>query len=134
MKAIEGSESKWPTVFHSVIWAEHVTIQWSTGYLPYRIAHGTEPLFPFDLAEATYLVPSLDSMETVDLLAVRARQLQKREEDLEMVKERVLKAHHASVQQFLDKYQHMIQDFDFKPGVLVLVWNSPTSLKDSSSC
>ena len=129
MKAVEGVESKWPSVFHSVIWAERVTIQRSTGYSPYRIAHGTEPLFPFDLAEATYLAPPLDSMDTVDLLAVRARQLQKREEDLRMVEERVLKARYASVRQFLDKYQHTIRDFDFKPGSLVLVRNSAVELE-----
>jgi len=105
------------------MWAEHVTIQKSTGYSPYRIAHGTELLFPFDLAEAMYLAPPLDTMEMMDLLAIRARQLQKQKEDLEMVKERVLKACYASVRHFLDKHQHTIRDFDFKPGALVLVRN-----------
>jgi hypothetical protein len=129
MKAADVFESKWPSVFHSVMWAEHVTIQKSTGYSPYRIAHRTEPLFPFDLAKVTYSALPLDMMETMDLLAIRARQLQKRKEDLEMVKERVLKARYASVRHFLDKHQHMICNFDFKPGALVLVRNSAIEME-----
>jgi hypothetical protein len=70
MKATNGIKSKWPLIFHSVMWAERVTIQKSTRYSLYRIAHGTEPLLPFDLAKATYLALPLDTMETMDLLAI----------------------------------------------------------------
>jgi hypothetical protein len=129
MKTVEGVEAKWPTAFHATMWAERVTIQRSTGYSPYRVAHGTEPLFPFDIAEATYLAPPLDSMSTAELWAARARQLQKREEDLEMVKERVMKARYDSVRHFLDKYQHTIRDYDFKPGEMVLVRNSAVEME-----
>jgi hypothetical protein len=70
VKASEGDESKWPCIFHSVLWAERVTIKKSTRASPYLIAHGVEPLFPFDLAEATYLIPPLDApMTTEELLA-----------------------------------------------------------------
>lgn len=97
MKASDGDEAKWPTVLHSVLWAERVTIQRSTGFSPYRIAHGVEPLFPFDLAEATYLVPSLDApLTTAELLGIRARQLQKRKEDLESIAGRVLESRRES--------------------------------------
>jgi hypothetical protein len=125
MKAAGGIEAKWPEVFHSVLWAERVTIQRATGYSPYWIAHGVEPLFPFDLAEATYLAPALDApMSTEDLLAVRARQLQKREEDLEMVKTRILQAREVSARKFMEKHETTIRDYDFKPGDMVLVRNS----------
>jgi hypothetical protein len=124
VKAADGVESKWPLILHSVMWAEHIIIQKSTGYSPYWIAHGTKLLFPFDLAEATYLAPPLDMMETMDLLMIWAWQLQKWKEDLEMVKERVLEACYVSVRHFLNKHQHTIRDFDFKPGALVLVRNS----------
>jgi hypothetical protein len=65
MKAADGVESKWPLVFHSVMWAERITIQKSTRYSPYQIAHGTELLFPFDLAKATYLAPPLNTAKPV---------------------------------------------------------------------
>ena len=122
IKAADGDESKWPEVTPSVFWAERVSIQKSTGYSPYFIAHGVEPLLPFDLAEATYLSPKMDHiMSTEDLIAQRAIMLQKRPQDLEHVRAMVLKARWSSVKQLEKSMKGRIQDFDFKPGDLVLV-------------
>jgi hypothetical protein len=130
MKAADGIEADWPTVLHSVLWAERVTIQRSTKYSPYRIAHGVEPLFPFDLAEATYLVPPLDSpMSTEDLIAIRARQLHKRQKDLDGIAARVMAARQESVRQFVEANHNKIVDFDFQPGALVLVRNSAVEME-----
>ena len=53
-------------------------IQKSTGYSPFYMAHGVEPLLPFDLAEASYLAPKFDGlMTTEDLIAEQAKMLQK---------------------------------------------------------
>ncbi|RDB30638.1 hypothetical protein Hypma_005935 [Hypsizygus marmoreus] len=69
IKAADGIPTKWPDTAHSVFWAERVTTQRHTGYSPYYIAHGLEPLFPFDLAEATYLAPTPDDLlSTTDLI------------------------------------------------------------------
>jgi hypothetical protein len=125
IKAADGVESKWLGVFHSVMWAERVTIQGATGFSPYRIVHGVDLLFPFDLAEATYLVPLLDTpMTTAELLAIRAWQLQKREEDLEKIEERVMKSRKESAEKFMAKFSSLVKDFDFEPGAMVLVRNS----------
>ena len=125
VKAADGDESKWPDVAPSVFWAEQVTIQKSTGYLPYFIAHGVEPLFPFDLAEATYLAPKIDEIvSTEDLIAKRAKMLQKRPQDLSCIREQVLKARWAAIKQLEKNMKNRIHDFDFKPGALVLVRNS----------
>jgi hypothetical protein len=59
IKAADGDASKWPLVAPSVLWAERVTVQKSTGYSPYYSAHVIEPLLSFDLAEATYLAKPL---------------------------------------------------------------------------
>lgn len=64
IKAAGGDISRWPDVAPSVFWAERVTIQKSTGYSPYYLAHGVELLLPFDSSEATYLAPSLDLLMT----------------------------------------------------------------------
>jgi len=58
IKAGNGKESLWTMVAPFVFWAEWVSIQKFTGYSPYFLAHGTEPLFPFNLFEATYLALS----------------------------------------------------------------------------
>jgi hypothetical protein len=127
VKAAEGNEKHWVNVAPSVFWSERVTIQRSTGYSPYYIAHGVEPLFPFDLAEATYLAPPLTKpIPTADLIAYRAIQLQKRPQDLASVKEAVLKARFQSIQHFIKQKESSIKDYDFTQGTLVLVRNSRT--------
>ncbi|KAF8229322.1 hypothetical protein L208DRAFT_1287364, partial [Tricholoma matsutake] len=100
-------------------------IQKSTGYSPYYIAHGVEPLLPFDLAEATYMAPTPSKlMSTQDLVISRAIQLQKCMTDLEIMKHHLVAARWASVHQFEKSVHLSIIDFDFKPGALVLVCNS----------
>jgi len=67
------------------------------GLTPYYVAHGIEPLLLFDITEATFLIaPILTPLSTADLLAVRAHMLQKRDEDLAKIHERVLTARYAS--------------------------------------
>jgi hypothetical protein len=125
MKATEGDESKWPLVAPSVFWAERVTIQKSTGYSPYYIAHGTEPLFPFDLSEATFMAPSPSGMlSTADLIAQRAIYLQKRPEELERIRQKLHKARIGSAKDYEDRVKASMRDFKFDPGSLVLVRNS----------
>ena len=61
IKAVDGDKTKWSLGGPTVLWAERVTTHWTTGYSPYWIAHSVEPLFPFDLAEATYMCPPQDA-------------------------------------------------------------------------
>jgi hypothetical protein len=90
----------------------------------YYIAHGVEPLLPFDLAEATYMVPLQSAMSTTKLIALQARQLQKRPEDLDTIRDHVIKARFTSICQFKKEYANMIRTYQFAPGDLVLVRNS----------
>jgi len=125
MKSCGGAENKWYTVTHSVFWAERVTVQKRLGCSPYQMAHGVEPLMPFDISEVTYMAPPPDSaMSTTALIALRARQLQKRQEDLDNVKERVVKARFASAKDFEAKYANTIRNYEFEKGNLVIVRNS----------
>jgi hypothetical protein len=89
------------------------------------MAHGTEPIMPFDLAEATYLAPELSKPKsTEELIAIRANQLEKRSKELERMKEQVWKARKVSAEEFSKRFQRSIRQFDFAPGDLVLVRNS----------
>ncbi len=63
-------------------------------------------------------------IDRANLLAIRLRQLQKREVDLATIHTNVLNSRSKSVQQFEQAYEQSIKDFDFKPGALVLVRNS----------
>ena len=125
MKTCGGRENKWREVLHLVFWAERITIRRATGYSPYYMVHGVHPLLPFDILEATYLVPRQDfGISTEDLIALRARQLAKRPEDIEMMRDTVTKARCKSLEQFEKRHASRIIDFDFKPGALVLIRNS----------
>lgn len=125
VKACNGEIARWPKMLPYVLWADRVTTRKATGMSPFYMAHGVEPLLPFDVTEATYLIPDLDSpMTTAELIAVRARQLEKREEDLARIRDRIMAARQQSVAQFEKEHAHTMHDYNFKPGALVLVRNT----------
>ncbi|KZP14128.1 hypothetical protein FIBSPDRAFT_959967 [Athelia psychrophila] len=105
-------------------------VHWHVGLLCTYAAHGVEPLLPVDLAKATYLALRLDTqVPTAELLAIRARQLLKRDEDLAQVADRVFTARQRSTAQFIKEHRNSIRTFNFGPGDLVLVRNN--SIKTS---
>ncbi|TFY76788.1 hypothetical protein EWM64_g7225 [Hericium alpestre] len=125
IKACDGDTSKWPTLTAHAFWADRVTTRKSTGHSPYYMAHGIEPVLPFDITQATFLIPDITMpLETADLIAIRTRQLQKREADLAAIHENILKSRFASIQQFEKQFANTIRDHNFRPGALVLVRNS----------
>jgi len=63
------------------------------------------------------------SLSMADLLVVRTHMLQKRNEDLAKIHERVLTACYASTRDFERKNANKVYNYDFKPGELVLVLN-----------
>jgi hypothetical protein len=127
VKACEGDTTKWPTRAPHVFWADRATIRKSTGYSPFYMAHGVEPLLPFDITLATFLVPNLTKpLSTANLIATRARQLELREDDLASIWDNILKSRLASARQFERQYENTLLALDFKPGNLVLVRNSST--------
>ena len=90
------------------------------------MVHGVEPLFPFDISEATFLIASPDTkpLSSAGLIAWRARQLQKHQNNLESICKRVLKARFESIKHFEAAFKNRIRDFDFCHGSLVLVQNT----------
>jgi hypothetical protein len=124
MEVCDGEERKWPTAMHAVFWAEWITTHKALGHSAYYIAHGVEPLLPFDITEAMYMVLPQSAMMTTELVALRAQQLQKRPEDLDTIQDRIIKARFTSICQFKKKYTNTIRAYQFAPSNLVLVRNS----------
>jgi transposase InsO family protein len=125
IKVCGGIEAKWSQHAPAVFWAERISIQRSTGYSPYRMVHGIDPVLPFDITEATFLgsLPS-DSLSRAELIAFRARQLEKRPEDLADIAGKVIAARLRSNKDFERRFSHRIIDYDFQPGTLVLARNT----------
>ena len=64
---------------HHAFFADKVITHRSTGFSPYFLLHGLDPVLPFDLFEATYLVEGFYSdMTSEELLSPHIQQLEKR--------------------------------------------------------
>jgi hypothetical protein len=130
VKAADGIESKWLQVAHSVFWAEWVTVRKWMGCSPYFAAMGTHPLIPLDITEATYLQPPPDSvLSTTDLLTQWVIVLQCQEKDLAKLHTTVFTAWKQAAILFEKKHLCTIQNFNFQPSSLVLMWNTRIEYK-----
>ena len=124
-KAASGDATKWSSVAYSVFWADRVTIRRRMGCSPYFAVTGTHPLLPFDISEATYLLPPPESiLSTTDLIARRAVALQKRRADLATIHSKVYEARLKAAVRFENEHTKTIKNFDFKLGDLVLLRNT----------
>jgi hypothetical protein len=125
IKTCESKLQDWPLKLPYALWAQRITTRRSTGHSPYYMVHGIEPIFPFDIQEATFLAPKLSQLvDTTTLIAERTRQLEKRPQDLEEMKQKVWKKRRELAGEFLDKNNRITRQYDFTPGRLVLVRNS----------
>jgi hypothetical protein len=124
-KACDGDQNRWSSVAYSVFWAERVTIRRRMGCSPYFATTGTQPLLPFDISEANYLLPPPEAtLSTTDLISRRAIALQKRRDDLADLHSKVHSARLKAAVKFEMEHSHTIRDYDFKRGDLVLIRNT----------
>jgi hypothetical protein len=115
----------WPDKVHQALFAENVTTSRVTGFSPFYLLHGVQPILPFDLVEATFMVDGFyANMNPVDFLSLRIRQLERRPEDLEHAAMVLKKARFKSKAQFEHKFRLRLQRKGFLPGELVLVRNT----------
>ena len=99
------------------------------------MGHGVKPLLPFDITEATFMLPPITAkLATSDLLGLHARQLAKREEDLPKIHDNVVKSHFSSITQFEKHFKASIHDYNFQPGNLILVLNKKIEPESNAKC
>ena len=83
-KMSAGGSTNWVRNLPAVLWADRSTVRSSTGFTPYYIYCGSEPVLPIELEVPTWRILPWDKVHsTADLLAIRARQLQRRDDDFE---------------------------------------------------
>ena len=88
VKACNGDITQWPTLAHHIFWADHVMTKKSTGHSPYYMVHSVEPLLPFDITEATFMIPDISQpLDTADITTICTRQLAKRDDELDSIHE-----------------------------------------------
>jgi hypothetical protein len=125
IKACGSKIGDWPNKVHHAFFADKIMPRRTSGFTPFYLLHGVDAVMPFDLTEATFLVKGFtQGMSTVDLLARRIRQLEKRPEDLARVASAVKKMRYKSKEAFEAKYAARMRRTDYNPGDLVLLRNS----------
>ncbi|KAI6146359.1 hypothetical protein BKA82DRAFT_125214 [Pisolithus tinctorius] len=116
IKACEGDLLLWPSKVHHAFFADKVTSHQSTGFSPYFLLHGLDPILPFDLFESTYLIEGFYSgMTSQELLAFHICQLEKREEDINAAFTTLQKSHLHSKGQFEKRYALQLMKTTFEP-------------------
>ncbi|KAL1661536.1 hypothetical protein GGF50DRAFT_16928, partial [Schizophyllum commune] len=124
-KACVSNPNSWPEKLPLALFADRITVSRVTGYSPFQLLHGCDPVLPLDLAESTFLVTGFRAeMSTSDLLAARIHQLERRPDDLAKAAETLRKARFASKAQFERWFMRKLKTDDFHPGQLVLLRNS----------
>ena len=135
LKACEGNHSHWLTFMPFAFWADHATTHKLTSFSPYYMVHRVEPILPFDLAMATFLVPNLAKpLSTEDLLIAHTCQLQKCPADLATIHNRIIASRFASAHQFEKHHTNTICNFDFAPGALILVHSTGSNMDKTRPC
>ena len=125
IKACKGRISEWPSHVSHAFFADKVTVRRATGFSPYYLLFGQQPALPLDFMEASFLVEGFTrNMSTIDLLALRIRQLQRRPEDIAAAAKTLRKSRLASKEQFERRFRHRIRKEAYPPGALVLVRNT----------
>jgi hypothetical protein len=124
LKTSMSTGISWPDLVATTMWGERVATQKTTKSTPYHIVTGTEPLLPFDIDQATYMLPAEGMMNDAELIARRTQMLLMREEDLAEVREQVYNARKKAAHRFADTHARRIKDFAHEPGDAVLVRDS----------
>ena len=125
VKACKGDLRKWPEMVPVAFFADRIATSPSTGYSAYYLLHGVDPVLPFDLTEATFMVSGFKAgMSTVDLLALRIQQLQRHPADIANAAETLRNTRFRSKAQFEKRFFKVLNRNTFTRGDLVLVRNT----------
>jgi hypothetical protein len=123
VNALAKMDGPWVDNLHAVLLADRVSIQESTGYSPYQLVTGQNPVLPIELALPTWQTLPFRQVKTRDeLIAVRAMQLSLRDQFVKDAAERTERLR-LRKKEYWDEHKEIQYD-EFKPGDLVLLWDS----------
>jgi hypothetical protein len=119
-KLTGDAKGNWPKYLHAVLFAMRITTSRATGFSPYYLLYGVHPVLSFDIAEITWQTLDWDKIYTTeDLLAIRARQLSRRDPKMKEANERIRLSRLRAIED-LHKRNHFQFDFaDYEEGMYV---------------
>jgi len=114
---------KWVKNLPLVLWADRITTSASTGFTPYRLVFGQDCVLPIELTAVSWATVNWNRIQTrAELLAARARQLERKEEDVREAQENIRKSCLRN-KAYFDKNRRERVD-QIEVGDLVLLYNS----------
>jgi hypothetical protein len=86
-KMTNGGLGNWVNNLFIILWADRFTVRRSTEHTPFYLFCDREPVLPIKLEIPIWRIFLWDEVyDTAKLLAMRARQIQRKDEDIEKVK------------------------------------------------
>jgi len=84
---------KWVKNLPLVLWADRITTRVSMGFTPYRLVFGQDCILPIELTAVSWATVNWNRIKTrAELLAVQARQLERKEQDVRKGQENIRKS------------------------------------------
>jgi hypothetical protein len=124
-KIANSVESKWHRGFYTTLWAERIMPRQTMCYSPYFATHSLHPILPFNINEATYLLPPPNKvLTTKDLIVHQACQLQHWLTDINDLPKKVHQDRLENMHHFALKHPTKIKNYKFTTGNLALVRNT----------
>jgi hypothetical protein len=118
-KMSNGGKKKWSLLLPAGLLAERTTVHAPTGYTPYYMVYGRHPILPVETKFPTWRTLAWDKVRTrEELLALRIRQIEMRDEDAE--EGRLAKKRHREAGKELFDATHNIRTIPLKKGDIVL--------------
>jgi hypothetical protein len=115
-------KKRWARYFYAALWADRVTVKRTTGFSPYFLTYGKPHIFPFHISDPSWYELDWGRIEsTVDLLALRAKQLHFLKLDRDSAAESVKKARIQAAEDYARRYQRLLKPGYYQPGEMVLV-------------
>ena len=125
-------EDGWVTHLPSVLFADRTTIRVSTGMTPFRMIYGYEAILPIELDVPTWQTLPWNTVRTrADLIAMRARQIERRDQDIE---EAIAHLRRMRLQgkEYFDRTKNIVQETPKKDD-LVLLYDTKKEKSHSTS-
>ncbi|ORY18077.1 hypothetical protein BCR33DRAFT_642746, partial [Rhizoclosmatium globosum] len=123
-KMTEGKRGDWYRFFSMALWSIRVTINRATGYSPYELCFGQEPVLPMEFLIESFAVIEWRDMTTQELLEARFRILERKPEDLQLARERIERAREQRANQFNREHRLRPDSESIEEGDMVIVRDS----------
>ncbi|KAL3691330.1 hypothetical protein R1sor_004981 [Riccia sorocarpa] len=123
VKACSGKVKQWPRLLPFALWADRTTHSSVTGYMLVELIQGQKSIMPMEELIPTWSVlPWVDNLTREELLKLRIRQLEQRDEDVKLALER-LKTARLKNKDIFDK-KHRLRPRAIEEGDWVLVYDN----------